>query len=90
MTITDTKTRQTIIALLDDLSADKLKTIETFIRFIRHQAENGSPAAEQTDTPWLYPTVPVPAESLGNWMNLLDEGYEGDALADTEALYDEV
>ncbi len=39
---------------------------------------------------YLYPTVALPASSLEAWTKLLDEGYGGDALADTEALYDEV
>jgi prevent-host-death family protein len=37
-----------------------------------------------------YPTVANPPSSLKNWHNLIPDGYEGDALADTEALYDEV
>jgi hypothetical protein len=37
-----------------------------------------------------YPTVPVPAASPDGWLDLVPEGYEGNALADTEALYDEV
>jgi len=42
------------------------------------------------EKPYRYPTVPMPVSSLDVWMNLLPEGYEGDALADTEALYEEV
>ena len=37
-----------------------------------------------------YPTVAKPISSLDAWVDLLPEGYDGDALADTEALYDEV
>jgi prevent-host-death family protein len=37
-----------------------------------------------------YPTVANPISSLDAWVDLLPEGYDGDALADTEALYDEV
>jgi hypothetical protein len=37
----------------------------------------------------LYPSVGVPASSLDGLMALLTEGYKGDALADTQALYDE-
>jgi hypothetical protein len=40
--------------------------------------------------PYRYPTVLVSASSLDMWRNLALSGYEGDALADTEALYDEV
>ena len=37
-----------------------------------------------------YPTVANSPESLKNWENLIPDGCGGDALADTEALYDEV
>ena len=37
-----------------------------------------------------YPTVTPPASSLTAWKDLMPEGCGGDALADTEALYDEV
>ena len=32
----------------------------------------------------------IPASSLDDWLDLIPEGYEGDALTDTEALCDEV
>jgi hypothetical protein len=37
-----------------------------------------------------HPTVEPPASSLNAWKDLLPEGCGGDALADTEALCDEV
>lgn len=37
--------------------------------------------------PYLYPTVPVPY-SVFEGLTKVFEGYEGDALADSEALYD--
>jgi prevent-host-death family protein len=37
-----------------------------------------------------YPTVANPVSSLDAWVELLPKGYDGDALADTEELYDEV
>ena len=40
--------------------------------------------------PYLYPTVALPASSLEAWLNAIPDGCGGDALADTEALYDEV
>jgi len=83
------KERQKIIALLDDLPADSPPMVETFIRFMQTQQPN-KPPEKSEQTPWLYPTVPVPPESLIKWTNLLTSGYESDALLDTEALYDEV
>jgi prevent-host-death family protein len=37
-----------------------------------------------------YPTVANPISSLDAWVDLLPEGYDGDAVTDTEALYDAV
>lgn len=37
-----------------------------------------------------YPTVVNPPSSLKDWLDLIPDGCGGDALADTEALYDEV
>lgn len=81
-------TRQNILVLLDELPPDSLPLVEKFMRFVQTEPEPF--ATTPSKTPWLYPTVPVPADSLDNWMKLLSTGYEGDALADTEALYDEV
>jgi hypothetical protein len=80
--------------LLDELPPESLAMVETFVRFIRDQVQRGKPVIVAPDPaelpPFRYPTVPVPASSLDKWMDLLPQGYEGDALADTEALYDEV
>jgi hypothetical protein len=45
---------------------------------------------QSSDPPYHYPTISLPASSLDAWLNLTETGYPGDALADTEALYDEV
>ena len=37
----------------------------------------------------IYPTVVVPAASLDCWLDLVPEGYEGNALEDAEAICDE-
>jgi hypothetical protein len=87
-------TRQSILDLLDELPPESLNVVEALARFLRDQAQRGSPvvvAPDQAERPrFRYPTVAVPAASLDKWIDLLPQGYEGDALADTEALYDEV
>lgn len=88
-TSTQQATRQTILALLDELPPDSLPMVETFIRFMQTQ-QTAVAELHQEQTPWRYPTMRVPAASLDNLLSLLDEGYEGDALVDTEAIYDEV
>jgi hypothetical protein len=73
--------KQEISELLDGLPPESLKFVEQFVRFMRQeQAFTSEPR---------YPTVENPASSLNTWLELLPEGCGGDALADTEALYDE-
>ena len=81
-----------ILALLNDLPPESLTVVEQFVQFLREQARRGQPvvSVREERPPYHYPTVPVPASSLDGWLDLVSEGYEGDALADTEALYDEV
>jgi hypothetical protein len=80
-----------ILPLLEKLPPESLAVVEQFVRFLQEQAQKGQvvETVKPTGAPYLYPTVPVPASSLAQWVNLLPEGYDGDALADTEALYDE-
>ena len=76
-------TRRTISGLLENLPPESLQAVEQFVRFLRSNPM-AMPLAEPS-----YPTVPNPASSLTNWLNALPEGYDGDALTDTEALYGE-
>jgi hypothetical protein len=83
-------TKQAIDTLLDELPPESLVVVRRFVEFLRQQADQGqfviTTAASRP--PYLYPTVSTPASSLQALPQLLDEGYEGDALADTESLYD--
>jgi len=87
-------TQGRIVALLDDLPPESLTLVERFVQFLRDQARRGQPvvsaSVREGRPPYVFPTVPVPPSSLDAWLNLVPEGYEGDALKDTEALYDEV
>ncbi len=81
-----------ILALLDELPPESLTRVERFVQLLREQARQGQPtkSVQEERTPYIYPTVATPPSSLDGWLDLVPEGYEGDALADTEALYDEV
>jgi hypothetical protein len=81
-------TRDHIESLLDDLPAETLPVVEQFVRFLQEQARHGQPITVAQHS--HFPTVALSPQSLENWLNLLPEGYEGDALEDSEALYDEV
>jgi len=87
--------RDRIISLLDDLPPESLTVVEQFVKFLRDQVRRGqavvtSREKKEQSTPYQYPTVTTPPSTLDAWVNLVPEGYEGDALADTEALYGEV
>ncbi|MBN1877399.1 MAG: hypothetical protein JXA33_24465 [Anaerolineae bacterium] len=89
----DQETKQKITAWLEELPPQSLTVVAQFVEFLRQKARQQHPlvvVAEKEAPPYLYPTVVAPTSSLEAWGKLLDAGYEGDALADTEALYDEV
>jgi hypothetical protein len=74
-------TRERISTLLDDLSPEDLESVEDFVQSL-HRGKQSVPGPR-------YPTVENPASSLRAWLDLVPDGYDGDALIDTEALYDE-
>jgi hypothetical protein len=76
-------TKYAITSMLDTLSPESLSAVEQFVRFL-HDREPDLPVAALR-----YPTRAAPATTLTGWLNLLREGYDGNALADTEALSDE-
>ncbi len=57
--------------------------------FARHKVANLGDASETKGQVYCYPTVSIPPSSLDGLIAIIP-GIEGDALADTEALYDEV
>lgn len=73
--------RRRIQNLLEDLPPESLPTVEEFLHFMRQQATKTKKHR--------YPTIAAPASTLTIWTRLLPVGYEGNALEDTEALYDE-
>ncbi len=89
--------RDRLRKLLDQLPAESLPVVEAFLRFLNRQAEEQKPvvltepqsAGEKQHSPRYPDTVTVPISALREVIGILPEGYEGDALADTEALYDE-
>jgi hypothetical protein len=85
-------TRRHILALLNDLPAESLTVVEQFILFLHQQARQGQPVVTVSGTlssPYRYPSVPLPPSALDGLIGLMPP-IEGDALADTEAIYDEI
>jgi hypothetical protein len=85
----DARRRERISTLLEQIPAEDLVFVERYIEFLSQQKPPDAVLIQEEKPTYLHPTVPVPAATFINWLNLLPEGYEGDALADTEALYDE-
>ena len=93
VTTEEEATQERINSLLKGMPLESLRMVEQFVRFLDEQARNGQPvvtkeAEPQGQPPYKYPSVPLPVSFLDGWVNLLQEGYDGDALMDTEALYD--
>jgi hypothetical protein len=87
----ETKARKEALdAVLDDLSPESLEVVRQFAEFLRRQAQQGQPVVTvaETGAPYLYPSVATPAAVMQALSGVLVDGYDGDAVADTEALYD--
>jgi hypothetical protein len=70
------------------VTANHRELFEKLVPSARYQPETAS-SESSAPTVYRYPTVPVPASALDNLIGLLP-GVEGDALADTEGVYDNV
>jgi len=89
---------QDIVTLLNDLPADSLVTVRQFVAFLHQQAQQGHVLQGVEPLPvngksgksrYQYPTVSVPVATLRELIGIMPL-VGGDALADTEALYDVV
>lgn len=77
--------------LLAGLPPESVVLLEQFAEFLRQQSERGEPVghvAGGEPHPFRYPNVPLPASLLKELTGILPP-VGGDALTDTEALYDE-
>ena len=86
------ETKERIHQLVNNLPPASLTVVERFVSFVYNQAQQGEPvvtAADGDTASYLYPTVSLPASALGKLIDLMPP-VGGDALADTEALYDEI
>jgi len=81
-------TRQNILTLLDKLPLENLLMVETFVRFVRDQQHTISTSFTNDQAQWRYPTIPTTTVNLDNLIGIMQD-VGGDALADTESMYDE-
>jgi hypothetical protein len=91
-------TKQEIAELLDDLPMKSLVVVEQFVRFLHEQmrqgqlvvtTSNASITEDKASHPFRYPTVSLPHSVLDGLVGIMPP-VGGDALVDTEALYDKV
>lgn len=85
------QTKHKITRLLDDLPAASLTIVEQFVEFVHDQARQGKSiraAADHDSVPYRYPTVFLSPSVLDGLVGLMPP-VGGDALAETEAIYDE-
>lgn len=94
-------TKEELHRLVDGLPETEVVPAARFLEYLserratRLAEQQGSVAPTESavhegKVPYRYPTVPVPWEHLMGLVGLLPEVPGGDALEDTEALYDEV
>ena len=86
----DPTSKQTICDLLDDLPLESLEAVEGFVRLLREQVRQAQATATEVSgepAPIRYPTVSLPLTTLSGLVGMMPP-VGGDALAETEALYD--
>lgn len=77
---------QTIVEMLNELLPESLNTVDAFVRFLREQEKN-SQSLDKAGR-FRYPTVLAPTLQLDNLIGFMPP-VGGDALKDTEELYNE-
>jgi len=85
--------REDVMAIVQDLPEPKLEAAKRYLESLREECEQEEtqPASRKPVEGPRYRIVPLPYEALDALMGILDSpDLAGDALADTEALYDEV
>ncbi len=70
-----------MLSLISELSAENLEMVSDFALHVRRSGDNVPSSAPQVEVPELAPSHLQGLVGLVNW--------GGDALADTERLYDE-
>lgn len=89
-TVADPTSKQKIYDLLDDLPPEGLEAVEGFVRFLREQIKQAQTTADvvaDQTAPFRYPTISLPLARLGGLVGIMPP-VGGNALAETEALYD--
>ena len=85
------RTDTNLTSLLTELPPESIQLVEQFARFLREQNRLGRKIMVTRERgkrqPYLYPTVSAPASSLDGLIGIMPP-VGGDALKDSESLYD--
>ena len=88
--VADPTSKQRIYDLLDELSPEGLEAVEEYVRYLSERVRKVQTAADAVSdrpTPFRYPTISLPLASLSGLVGIMPP-VGGNALAETEALYD--
>lgn len=80
-----------LTSLLTDLPPESVQLVEEFVRFLHEQSRLGQRIgviSTKEKPPYSYPTIAIPASSIDEMIGIMPP-VGGDALKDSEALYNE-
>lgn len=86
--MTDLAQRTALHQAIEMLPEHILPDLARFIEFLRFKTGEVRSTASTASTPYRYPTITLPATTLHELVGIMPADFEGDALMDTEALYD--
>jgi len=86
--MTDLTQRTALHQAIEMLPEHILPDLARFIEFLRFKTGEVRPPVPTASAPYRYPTITLPATTLRELVGIMPSDFEGDALTDTEALYD--
>lgn len=86
--MTDLTQRTALYQAIEMLPEYILPDLARFVEFLRFKTGKVRATVSTESTAYRYPTITLPAETLKDLVGIMPLDFEGDALTDTEALYD--
>jgi hypothetical protein len=86
--MTDFTQRTVLHKAIELLPEYILPDLARFIEFLRFKTGEVQTSVFTATTAYRYPTITLPATTLHELVGIMPSDFAGDALTDTEALYD--
>ena len=86
--MTDLTQRMALHQAIEMLPEYILPDLARFVEFLRFETGEARTPVSEASKVYRYPTVTLPAVTLHDLVGIMPSDFEGDALTDTEALYD--